>query len=187
LPKTASLARPWEKGHFTGLAKSYHAREQQQEPEASLLPANEESERLILGAVLRDGGKWYSLAAASLNERSWSLPSHRLIWIAMTELVDTGRPLDLVTLTEQLTITERDITLARVGGNGYLDDLNCPLKNYYRGVNIAWHIGHVREVALRRTAYRRLVELGEKVCDLAVPMSDVIAAISGVGEELRHR
>jgi replicative DNA helicase len=153
-----------------------------------LLPANEGSERLILGAVLREPDKWYSLAAASLNEQSWSLSSHRLIWRAMAELVGAGRPLDLVTVTEQLVVTdtERDITAARVGGHGYLDDLNCPIKNYYRGVNIAWHIAHVREFALRRAAYRRLVALSEKVCDLAVPVSGVIDAIRGVSEELRH-
>ena len=168
------------------MAKSYHSREQQQEPEAPLLPANEGSERLVLGALFRDPDKWYPLAAESLNEESWSLPSHRLIWVAITGLVAADRPLDLVTVTEQLTITERDITLARVGGNGYLDDLNCPVRNYHRGINVGWHIAHVKEFALRRTAYRRLVELGEKLCDLAIPMPGVIDAIKMVGEELRH-
>jgi replicative DNA helicase len=152
------------------------------------LPANEGSERLILGAILREPDKWYSMAAASLNEQSWSLSSNRVIWRAMAELADAGRPLDLVTLTEQLVITdpERDLSLSRVGGSGYLDDLHCPLKNYHRGIDISWHIGHVREFARRRAAYYRLVALVEKVCDISVPLSGVVAAIEGVSAELRH-
>jgi replicative DNA helicase len=153
-----------------------------------LLPANVGSERLILGALMREPDKWYRLAAASLNEESWFLGAHRLIWRAMTELTAAGRPLDLVTVTEQLVITdpERDLSLVTVGGHGYLDDLHSPIKNYHRGINITWHISHVREFGRRRAAYRRLVALSENVCDLAVPMSGVIAAINGVSEELRH-
>jgi replicative DNA helicase len=83
------------------------------------LPANLDAEKTILGAILLDNAA-HAEAAEHLNSDDFSLDSHRRIFLRMTELVDTGRAVDIVTLAEELA---RYKEVEAVGGVAYLASL----------------------------------------------------------------
>jgi replicative DNA helicase len=83
------------------------------------LPANLDAERTILGAILLDNAA-HAEAAEFLKSDDFSLDSHRRIFLRMTELIDTGRTVDIVTLSNELA---RYKEVESVGGVAYLASL----------------------------------------------------------------
>ena len=67
----------------------------------STLPANVEAERSILGAILLDNLA-YNEAAEHLKPEDFSLDSHRRIYSRMVDLAESSRPIDMITLVEEL-------------------------------------------------------------------------------------
>jgi replicative DNA helicase len=91
-------------------------------PDLSLeagLPANIDAEKTILGAILLDNAA-HAEAAEVLKPDDFSLDSHRRIYLRMSELTDTGRAVDIVTLANELA---RYKEVESVGGVAYLASL----------------------------------------------------------------
>src|SRR4051794_32754517 len=65
------------------------------------MPASLDAERSTLGAILLDNDI-FPQAAESIKADVFSLDSHRPISARMRELKETGRPIALVTLSEDL-------------------------------------------------------------------------------------
>jgi replicative DNA helicase len=107
------------------------------------LPASTEAERAILGAILLDNSS-YSQAAEALRADDFSLDSHRRIYLRIAELAETGRPVDFITLTEQLN-QHREVE--SVGGHAYVTSLTDGLP---RVKNIEHYVKIVKEKALLR-------------------------------------
>ncbi len=83
------------------------------------LPANVDAEKTILGAILLDNAA-HAEAAEALKADDFSLDSHRRIFLRMSELVDSGRAVDIVTLANELA---RYKEVEAVGGVAYLASL----------------------------------------------------------------
>jgi replicative DNA helicase len=83
------------------------------------LPANVDAEKTILGAILLDNAA-HSEAAEKLDHEDFSLDSHRRIFLRMTELMNTQRAVDIVTLANELS---RYKEVEAVGGVAYLASL----------------------------------------------------------------
>src|ERR1039458_2402803 len=83
------------------------------------LPANLDAEKTILGAILLDNAA-HAEAAEALKSDDFSLDSHRRIFLRMSELIDTGRTVDIVTLANELA---RYKEVESVGGVAYLASL----------------------------------------------------------------
>ncbi len=83
------------------------------------LPANIDAEKTILGAILLDNAA-HSEAAEVLEPDDFSLDSHRRIYLRMSELMDTQRAVDIVTLANELA---RYKEVEAVGGVAYLASL----------------------------------------------------------------
>jgi replicative DNA helicase len=83
------------------------------------MPASLDAERSILGAVLLDNTA-YNEAAESLKPDDFSLDSHRRIFARMMDLMETGRPIDIITITEELSKKKE---VEAVGGVAYLSSL----------------------------------------------------------------
>jgi replicative DNA helicase len=81
--------------------------------------ANVDAERTILGAILLDNAS-HSEAAEKLSPDDFSLDSHRRIYQRMSELIDSQRPVDIVTLAAEL---ERYKEREAVGGVAYIASL----------------------------------------------------------------
>ena len=93
----------------------------------SALPANIEAEKTILGAIMLDN----QAEVAGIEDDFFSLDSHRRIWNAMVELIQAGKPVDIITLQEQMGESVKEI-----GGVAYLASLTeglprCPVNNEY--------------------------------------------------------
>src|ERR1700729_1667635 len=85
----------------------------------STLPANVEAERSILGAILLDNFS-YNQAAEHLKSDDFSLDSHRRIYSRMIDLAESSRPIDLITLIDEL---DRNKDLQAIGDVGYVSSL----------------------------------------------------------------
>ena len=90
-------------------------------PDLSLegLPANIDAEKTILGAILLDNAS-HAEAAEVLTSDDFSLDSHRRIYLRMSELMDTARAVDIVTLANELAKYKE---VEAVGGVAYLASL----------------------------------------------------------------
>ncbi|HEY1263397.1 MAG TPA: replicative DNA helicase, partial [Terriglobales bacterium] len=86
---------------------------------AHTLPANVEAERSILGAILLDNLA-YSQAAEHLKSEDFSLDSHRRIYLRMVDLAEASKPIDLITLVEEL---DRHKELEAIGDVAYVSGL----------------------------------------------------------------
>jgi len=85
----------------------------------AVLPANIDAERTILGAILLDNAA-HAEAAEFIKSDDFSLDSHRRIFLRMSELADSGRAVDIVTLSNELA---RYKEIEAVGGVAYLASL----------------------------------------------------------------
>jgi replicative DNA helicase len=83
------------------------------------LPANVDAEKTILGAILLDNTA-HAEVAEKLESDDFSLDSHRRIFLRMTELMNSQRAVDIVTLANELT---RFKEIESIGGVAYLASL----------------------------------------------------------------
>lgn len=83
------------------------------------LPASVDSERTILGSILLDNAA-FSEAAEVIKADDFFLDSHRRIFLRMSELIDAGKAVDIVTLVEELN---RYKEVEAIGGVAYLASL----------------------------------------------------------------
>jgi len=83
------------------------------------MPANVEAERSILGAILLDNLA-YNEAAEHLKTEDFSLDSHRRLYSRMVDLAESSRPIDMITLVEEL---DRHKELETIGDVGYISGL----------------------------------------------------------------
>jgi replicative DNA helicase len=146
----------------------------------STLPANVEAERSILGAILLDNFA-YNQAAEHLQPEDFSLDSHRRIYGRMVDLMESSRPVDLITLVEEL---DRSKELQSVGDVGYVSSL---LDGVPDRPSIEHYVKIVRDKALLRglihTANAAIARAAEQ-SDLAEEiLNDTEAAIFGLSEK----
>ncbi len=112
-------------------------------------PQNIDAERSVLGAIMLSEGKGVPLATAikKLGEdgKAFYKESNRKIYVAMLNLHDRGDPVELVTLTQELT---RVGDLELVGGVVNLEELydSCP-----SSANIGYYADFVLSDFLRRS------------------------------------
>lgn len=108
------------------------------------LPANIEAERAILGAVLLDNAA-FDQAASAIHASDFILDSHRRIYLRMVELAESTKPIDFVTLREQL---EHHREVEAIGGVEYILSLTDGLP---RVKNISQYVNIVKDKAVKRT------------------------------------
>ncbi|MGR5149850.1 replicative DNA helicase [Photobacterium alginatilyticum] len=106
-------------------------------------PHSLEAEQSVLGGLMLDNEKWDTVAEKVVPKDFYSRP-HRIIFEGVSVLLESGQPLDLITLSEQL---ERSDQLEDVGGFAYLAEL---AKNTPSAANISAYAEIVRERALVR-------------------------------------
>ncbi len=133
------------------------------------LPASADAERAILGAILLDN-QAYPQAAEFLQADDFSLDSHRRIYLRMMELAETGRPIDYVTLTEQLGQHKE---IEAVGGVAYVTSLTDGLP---RVKNIEQYVRIVRDKALLRGLIHAASNAIQKAYDQEAPAEEIVDA-----------
>jgi len=109
----------------------------------STLPANVDAERSILGAILLDNFA-YNQAAEHLRTEDFSLDSHRRIYARMVDLAESSRPIDMITLIEEL---DRHKDLQAIGDVAYVSSL---VEGVPERPSIEHYVKIVRDKALLR-------------------------------------
>src|SRR5256885_8878266 len=89
------------------------------ETSVSRMPANVDAERSILGAILLDNHA-YNDAADHLMPEYFSHAPHRRLYSRMMDLAESSRPIDIITLVEEL---EQKKELQAIGDIGYASGL----------------------------------------------------------------
>lgn len=85
-----------------------------------LPPHDREAERSVLGCILNDNRAYHDAAAILRGPAAFYVFGHGCIYAGLAELIDAGKPADLVTLTDWLKAKNN---LEDAGGIGYVVDL----------------------------------------------------------------
>jgi replicative DNA helicase len=130
------------------------------------LPASDQAERAILGAILLDSLA-YNEAAEHLKPEDFCLDSHRRVFASMVDLAESSRPIDMIALVEEL---DRRKELEAVGGAAYIASLVDGVPDR---PSIAYYVCIVQEkaqlrglVSAAQAAIVRAMD-GEKPADIA--------------------
>ena len=139
------------------------AREAPQRP----LPHNVEAEKSVLGAILVNNENYYTVVE-SLTAEDFYLEAHRVIFRKMSEIVESSKAVDLITLQDGL---QRDSHLESAGGISYLASLMDGIPHL---VNIDHYIQIIREKALFRQMIRAANEIMMESFDQTEPAEEIL-------------
>jgi replicative DNA helicase len=134
---------------------------------ASTLPANVQAERSILGAILLDNLA-YNQAAEHLRAEDFSLDSHRRIYTRMIDLAESSRPIDMITLIEEL---DRRKELEAIGDAGYVSGLMDGVPDR---PSIEHYIKIVRDKALLRGLIHAATAAISRAADQTDPAEEIL-------------
>ena len=147
---------------------------------AHSLPANVEAERSILGAILLDNFA-YNQAAEHLRAEDFSLDSHRRLYSRMVDLAESSRPIDMITLIEEL---DRHKELQAIGDVAYVSGLVDGVPDR---PSIEHYIKIVRDKALLRGLIHAANSAIARASDQSDPAEEVLndaeAAIFALSEK----
>lgn len=134
--------------------------------------ANTDAERSILGAILVDNS--YYSRASNLAPDDFFLDSHRRIYKQMRDLAESCRPIDIITLTEELAHRNE---LEMVGDVGYISGL-------VDGVPDRPSVERYVQMVLQYAARRRFAKSAEAAQQLAFDPSVPISALAEAGTRM---
>jgi len=136
------------------------------------LPISLEAERSILGAILLDNSL-YDQAAEHLTGEDFSLDAHRRIYSRMRDLQETGRPVDMITLVEEL---DRRKEVEAIGGVAYLSSL-------IDGVPERPSIEHYVRIVRNKALLRGLINVAQNAIAEAIEHTDEADEVLGRAEQ----
>jgi replicative DNA helicase len=136
------------------------------------LPSSMDAERSILGAILLDNASYYQ-ASETLRAEEFSLDSHRRIFARMSEMMESSRPVDIITLSEELRQQQQ---LEAVGGVSYMASLTD-------GVPPRANIQHYVRIVKDKALLRGLINLSNRSITRAIEQSEPVDAILNDAEQ----
>lgn len=118
-------------------------------------PHSIEAEQAVLGGLLLDNHAWDQIAGKILKSNFYR-DDHRLIFQAISDLMENSKPVDVITVSEFL---EHKSDLEQAGGLAYIGEL---AKNTPSSANIAAYA----EIVHERAVLRDLISVGAGIADL---------------------
>ncbi|ACO31684.1 MULTISPECIES: replicative DNA helicase [Acidobacterium] len=144
------------------------------------LPASLDAERTILGAVLLDNNA-YNEAAEKISADDFAQSAHQRIFARMAELIDSGRPVDIVTLAEELA---RRKEIETIGGVAYIASLTEGLP---RSLAIDEYVRIVKDKSLLRQIITISSNAITRAADQSEDALDVLNAAEGALLQVTER
>lgn len=126
-----------------------------------IMPHNIEAEQAVLGSILIDMHAQADILGL-LKEDDFYSQAHRDIFSSMTKIYQNSKPVDFVTLTDQL---DKDKNLDKVGGLEYITTLTNVVPS---AANFKYYCDIVKGDSLRR----RLILSGQKIIEDAYENED---------------
>ncbi len=136
------------------------------------VPVSLDAERSILGGILIDNSL-YDQAAEHLTADDFSLDAHRRIYSRMRDLQESGRPVDMITLVEEL---DRRKEVEAVGGVAYLSSL-------IDGVPERPSVEHYVRIVRNKALLRGLINVSQNAIAEAIEHSDEAEEVIGRAEQ----
>jgi replicative DNA helicase len=115
-------------------------------------PSNLEAEKAVLGSMLLDGSA-VNITLEIVRDNCFYLDSHKLIFNAMENLYNLGKPIDILIVMEELN---RAGTLERVGGKEYLSSL-------LNSVATAAHVEYYANIVKEKSVIRNLINSSTQI------------------------
>jgi len=127
------------------------------DPEAVKIPPHSvDAEQSVLGGLMLDNRAWDQIADR-MREEDFYRPEHRLIFRVMAQLIEQGKPLDVLTVAEMLRSHNE---LENAGGEVFLFEL---ANNTPSAANITAYADIVRE----RSVLRQLIAVANDIAGSA--------------------
>jgi replicative DNA helicase len=121
-----------------------------------LPPHSVEAEQAVLGGLLLSNASWDRIGDV-ITDSDFYRADHRMLWRAITKLVEDNKPADVLTVSEYL---KQCGELQDVGGLSYLHQLAT-------GTPSAANIRRYAEIVRERAIMRKLAEVGTMIADSA--------------------
>jgi replicative DNA helicase len=128
-----------------------------------LPPYSLEAEQSVLGGLMIANDAWDAVAE-QLSDKDFFRPEHQLIFRRMARLVETGQPIDIVTLSGAM---ESENEMERVGGFKYLAEIAHSTPS---AANVRAYANVVRN----RARARALITIGQNIAELGFDESQPI-------------
>lgn len=125
-------------------------------PDQRVLPHDNPAEMSVVGGVLAAGVVVFNRVAEILSPEDFYNPIHGTLWQSFIDLNSEKKPIDRLTVAQQLRANETFGCLKAVNGEAYFGELTSACVTIE---NIAWYAKAVRDKALQR----RLLELGQEI------------------------
>ena len=147
--------------------KKQQVQQEAMSPYAQIQPQALEVERAVLGAIMIDK-EAYVAVCEILKPKSFYEPRHQKIYEAIESLSVNEKPIDVLTVTEQLA---KDGTLEEIGGAAYVAELSSKVAT---SANIVYHANIIAEKYLSRQMINDANTIGTKADDGTYDVKDVI-------------
>lgn len=132
-----------------------------------LPPQNIEAEQSVLGAILLENEILASVVEMLAPEDFYK-DSHKKIFLAMLDLYKKNEPIDLITLTEQLSRREQ---IEEIGGASYLSHI---VNLVPTSANIKYHSKIVKEKSLLRNLIKTTTEIITMSYDESIEINELL-------------
>ena len=145
-----------------------------------LPPQALEVENAVLGALMIDKDA-YAVVCEILHPESFYDPRHQMIYTAIRDLNMDERPVDVLTVTEQLA---KSGNLEEVGGPGYVAELSSKVAS---SANIEYHAQIIAQKSLARQLISFSSVIQTKAFDETVDVEELMQEAEGSLFELSQR
>lgn len=135
-------------------------------------PHNNEAEQSVIGAVFLEPQALITAAEVLIPEDFYRI-AHQKIFTTMLSLSDKGQPIDLVTVTEELTAKKE---LEDVGGISYLTEIA-------NAVPTAANIMYYAKIVEEKSLLRRLIRVATQIVEDGFTREDEVEALLSEAEK----
>ena len=137
-----------------------------------LQPQALEVEKAVLGALMIDKDA-YAIVCETLRPESFYEPRNQMVYAAIRDLSMAEKPVDVLTVTEQLA---KSGTLEEVGGPGYVAELSSRVAS---SANIEYHANIIAQKSLARQLISFTSGIQTKAFDETIDVEDLMQEAEG--------
>lgn len=135
-------------------------------------PHNHEAEQSVIGAIFLEPQSLITASEILIPEDFYRI-SHQKIFQTMIDLSDQGKAIDVVTVTEELSVKKE---LEDVGGLSYLTELA-------NAVPTAANIAHYAKIVEEKALLRRLIRVATKIVEDGYTREDEVEGLLAEAEK----
>ncbi len=148
--------------------------------EGRIVPRDKELEQAVLGALMLEKDAYITICDL-LKPESFYEPEHQMIYEAIQTLAAAQKPIDMLTVTEQL---RRNENLERVGGPAYIAELTACVTS---AAHVEYHARIVAQKYLARELINFAANIEGKAYDEANDVDDLLQEAEGRLFEISQR